>query len=177
VGIVAGEQLQKAVQPKMPPNMPNGAGMQKAQDKFQGELNDLQSKYKVELIVSVAFRFLAAALLVAGSIKALGKKEGGRKLLMAACAVALIFELGHAILQTIINTEMMTAVNSYMENIVQSMPQKQQTKELGKFVQSFASMMVYLSVAGIYILMAIKGGVYLFGLLYLRKLHVKELFA
>lgn len=174
IGAVAGQQLQKAVQPKMPPNVPQG--MQKAQDDFQAEMNDVQSKYFVEMVVSLAFRFMAALLLLIGGIKALGKKESGRLMLLTACAVALIFELGHAILQTVITTEMMTAVNGYLESMLQAMPQRENTKNVKSFMQSFGKVLIYVTIASIYLLMLLKGGVYLFGLIYLRREKVKELF-
>jgi hypothetical protein len=174
VGAAAGPQLQKALQPKMPPNVP--PGMQKAQDDFQAEINEVQAKYFWEMVISLGVRLLAAVLLVVGSVKALGRKESGRVLLIAACAVALAFEMGHAILQTIMNTEVMTALNGYLESMSQSMPNKDKTKQVQSLIQGVGGVVKYLTIGGIYLLLFIKGGIYLFGLIYLRREKVKEYF-
>jgi len=174
VGVIGGQQLQQAFQPKMPSDVPQG--MQKAQDKFQSDINNLQTKFRLEMIGTLAFRFVAALLLAIGGIKALGKKESGRKLLVAGCAVALAFELVQAIVQTMINTEMMTAFNSYMESVMQSLPEKPGTENVKRVMQTVLKVTMYGAIATTYILMAVKGGVYLFGLIYLRKPHIREQF-
>ena len=174
VGVIGGQQLQQAFQTKLPPDVPKG--MQQAQDKFQNDVNDVQAKFRLELVGTLAFRFVAALLLVVGGIKALGKKESGRKLLVAGCAVALAFELVQAIVQTLINTEMLTAFNSYMESIMQSLPDKPGTENVKRFMQTVMKISIYAAIATTYVLLAVKGGVYLFGLIYLRKPHIKEQF-
>ena len=174
VGVVGGQQLQQAFQPKLSSDVPQG--MQKAQDKFQSDINSLQTKFRLEMIGTLVFRFLAALLLVVGGFKALGKQESGRKLLVAGCAVALAFELVQAIVQTLINTEMMTAFNSYTESVMQSLPDKPGTENVKRFVQTVLKVSIYAAIGLPYILMAVKGGVYLFGLIYLRKPHIKALF-
>lgn len=174
IGIIGGQRLQTAFQTKLPPNAP--PGMQVAQDEFEQEMQEVQKKYWIENVISIGFRFTAALLLVIGSVKSLGKIERGRQLLLAACAVALIFELGHAILQSIVTAEIMTSVNGYMEAVFQSLPNRDKAKGLQNVMQTFTGAAVYAAVASIYILMAIKGGVYLFGLIYLRKPHIKEQF-
>jgi hypothetical protein len=150
--------------------------VQQAQDKFQSDINNLQTKFRLEMIGTLSFRFVAALLLAIGGFKALGKKESGRKLLVAGCAVALAFELVQAIVQTMINTEMMTAFNSYMESVMQSLPDKPGTENVKRFLQTFLKITMYGTIAITYILMAVKGGIYLFGLIYLRKPHIKEQF-
>lgn len=174
VGVIGGQQLQQAFQTKMPPGV--DPRMQQAQDKFQADINNLQNKFRLEMIGTLALRFVAALLLVVGGIKALGKQESGRKLLVAACAVALAFELIQAIVQSLINTEMLTAFNSLTESTMQSLPDKPGAENVKRFVQTVMKISIYAAIGMPYILMAVKGGVYLFGLIYLRKPHVKELF-
>jgi hypothetical protein len=174
IGVVGGQQLQEAFQPELPPNVPSG--MQKAQDDLQAEINEVQTNHWYGMVISLALRFTAALLLVIGGVKALGKKESGRKLLLAACAVALIFELGHAILQTIVTTEMMTAFNGYMETMLQSMPDRQNTQGVKNFMRTLPGIMIYAMLGSVFVMMAAKSAVYLFGLIYLNKPKIKEQF-
>jgi hypothetical protein len=174
VGAAGGQQLQKAFQPKLPPNVPSG--MQKAQDDLQAEINDVQTKHWLGMAISLAFRFTASLLLVIGGVKALGKKESGRKLLLAACAVALVFELGHTILQTLITTEMMTAFNGYTETVIQSMPDRKNTEGVKSFLRSLPTIMIYAILGGTFVMMLLKCAVYSFGLIYLNKQKIKEQF-
>jgi hypothetical protein len=174
IGVVGGQQLQKAFQPELPPNVPSG--MQKAQDEFQAEINEVQAKHWLGMVISLLFRFTAAVLLIIGSVKALGKKESGRKMLLAACAVALVFELGHAIMQTLITTEMMTAFNGYTESMIQSMPDRKNTEGVKNFLRSLPGIMIYAMVGSFFVMMLAKSAVYLFGLIYLNKQKIKDRF-
>jgi hypothetical protein len=174
IGAAGGQQLQKAFQPQFPSDVPSG--LQKAQDELQADINEVQTKHWIGMVISLAFRFLSALLLVVGGVKALGKKESGRKLLLAACAVALVFELGHAILQTLVTTEMMTAFNGYMENVIGSMPDRKNTEGVKNFMRTLPAIMIYAILGGTFVMMLLKAGVYLFGLIYLNKPKIKEQF-
>src|SRR5262245_55300059 len=121
IGAVAGPKLQAAFQPKSSPGMP--AEMQKVQQEFQDEVMKIQAKYFWESVIALVFRFAAALLLLIGGLRSLGLAEPGRKILLVACAVALAFELAHAILQSMVQMEMMTSVNSFVEGLLSNMPQ------------------------------------------------------
>jgi len=176
VQVAVGSKLQQALQPK------GGAGippeMQKAQDEFQAEINAVEKRYWTPMVISLAFRFLAATLLLVGGIRALGLNESGRRLLIAACAVALCFELGHAISQTIINMEIMTAFNQYVEGIFDSLPQGKNGPPAGfrQGMQTGVRIAVMAGFAVFYILMAVKAGFYLYTFFYLQKAPIKALF-
>ncbi|HEX5106325.1 MAG TPA: hypothetical protein VFV87_21040, partial [Pirellulaceae bacterium] len=75
-----------------------------------------------------------------------------------------------------INTEMMTAVNSYIESLLNSLPQRENAQGFKNFMQRFLTITIYVSVGGFYVLMLAKAAVYLFGLIYLRKPHIRELY-
>jgi len=178
VQVAVGSKLQQAFQPKGANGMP--PEMQKAQDDFQAEMLTLDKRYWVQNTVSLSFRFLAAILLLVGGIKALGLNESGRVLLIAACSVALCFELGHAILQSIVNTEMMTAVNSYVEGMLESMPKGRgggPPKGFTQTMQTVTKVSIMAGLAFFYILVLLKAGFYLFAFVYLRKPNIKALFA
>jgi hypothetical protein len=173
-----GSKLQQWFQPKAGAGIP--PEMQKAQDEFQAEINAVEKRYWTPMIVSLSFRFLAASLLLVGGILALGMKEAGRKLLIAACVIALCFELGHAILQSVVNTEMMTAVNSYVDGMLESMPRGRgggPPKNIVQTVQTITRVSIMAGLAMFYLLVAIKAGFYLFSFVYLQKPHIQALFA
>src|SRR5262245_23655927 len=48
IGAAGGQQLQKAFQPELPPNVPSG--MQKAQDELQADINEVQKKHWLEMV-------------------------------------------------------------------------------------------------------------------------------
>lgn len=171
-----GSKLQQMFQPK------GGAGvppeMQKAQDAFQAEINAIEGRYWTPMIVSLSFRFVAAVLLLIGGIMALGLKEPGRKMLIVACTIALCFELGHAILQSVVNTEMMTAVNSYVDGMLESMPQGRGGPPKGfvQTIQTVTKVSIMAGLAMFYLLVAVKAGFYLFSFVYLQKPAIKAWF-
>src|SRR5206468_2113701 len=108
-GAVAGPAFQKAIQPKTSAKMPQG--FQDAQNEFQDNINAVQTKYMWVTIPALMVRAVAALLLLIGGVRSLSLVEGGRKMLLIACGVAVVFELMHAILQSIVAMDMMTIVN------------------------------------------------------------------
>jgi hypothetical protein len=174
-GAVGGKMLQSAMQPKA------GAGisddMQKAQEEFQANVNAVQDKYLWATIPALGFRFIAALLLLIGGIKSLSLQEPGRKVLLTACAVAVVFEILHAILQSVLNLDMMTAVNSYVEKLGDAMPSGQNDAEQ---VRGVMGTIVKASIIGglvlAYFIALLKIALYVFGLIYLRRDRIRALF-
>jgi hypothetical protein len=172
LGAVAGPQLQRILQPKAGPSE-----MQKAQEKFQQEVNDVQAKFFTPLILGLGFRFLVAMLLLIGGVRTLSLHENGRKMLVVACALALIFEMGHAVLQSMISMEMMVAFNSLTEGILASAPDDKKmppdfAKTMGTVMRiTFLSQFVLM-----FGLVLAKGALYIFGYVYLQKQRIKALF-
>src|SRR4029450_5037670 len=121
-GAVGGQKLQAMLQPKASPSMP--PEMQQAQQEFQDQVNAVQGRYFWQIVGGLAFRLIASVLLLVGGIRSLGVEGAGRETLLIACAVAVVFELAHSILQSLVNMDMMTAVNSFVEKMTTSMPQQ-----------------------------------------------------
>jgi hypothetical protein len=120
---------------------------------------------------------VAALLLLIGGIQALGLKESGRKVLLAACSVAIAFELGHAILQSMIWMEMMTTVNSFAESMIQSLPQgKAAPPGFSGMMRTIIRGSIIAQIVIASVLVLAKCGMYLFGLIYLQKAAVRSLF-
>ena len=100
----------------------------------------------------------------------------GRKMLLAACAVAVVFELLHAILQSMINMEMMTAVNSFVDGLTTALPQDAKAPNIAPVMQGIVRASIIAGFVVAYLLSLIKIVLYIFGLIYLQKKHVRGLF-
>lgn len=170
VGAVAGPYLQRMFQPKGPLNE-----MQKIQQRFQDEANDVQNKYYTPSTLALVFRFIAALLLLIGGVRTLSLCDRGRKMLLAACAIALIFELGHSVLYSIINIEMRTAFNSLVEGMV-SPGDGKMPPGAAKFAAATMRIMYIAQFVLMLALVLAKGGLYIFGYVYLQKQQIKALF-
>ena len=89
-----------------------------------------------------------------------------------------MFEICHAILQSVVNLEMMTAVNSYVERLAASLPQQTNAPPgLGNMMQTFTKAAIVASLIFTYIIALVKIGLYLFGVTYLQKKPIKGLFS
>lgn len=172
-GLLAGQQLQKIMRAQPSPGMT--PEMQEAQNKLQDAMYAVQRKYWWPIVFALLLRAGVALLLLIGGIRALSLKEGGRQLLLVACGVALPFELAHAILQTLIMLDNMTAMHNFAEVLANEMP-KDGPPQMQNFVQTVMQGTLIVSLVFMYLWTLIKGGLYLFGLLYLRRNHIKNLF-
>jgi hypothetical protein len=175
VGAIGGPMMQRWIQPKASTGLP--PKLQQAQEKFQGELNAVQGKFFWATVPALLFRFVVALLLLIGGVRSLSLKEAGRQLLLIACGAALVFEVLHAILQSLISLEMMTVVNSYVENLTNGLPDDNNTPP---GMIPMMQMIVRISIIGgiifAYLIAIAKIALYTFGLIYLRKKHIKGLF-
>jgi hypothetical protein len=136
----------------------------------------VQEKFFWGLLASALLRMMVAAGLIYGGIVCLGLKPGGRQALLFACGAALLFEIGIIVLQSLINMEMMTAINGYLENFLQSMPAEQGN---GPPKELLLSIMKGSIIAGFvlqYVLIAVKMIFYGLCMLYLRRQSIKALF-
>lgn len=175
VGAFAGPSMQKMLQPQA--NTPGmSPELQQAQNDFQDDMLGIQQKHWWPIVGAILFRFVAATLLLIGGLRCLGLKEGGRKLLLMACAVALIFELGNSIVQSIVTLDSMTAMNSFAEKLQASLPQNNAPPGMNNMMKIWFRVIMIFQIVVIYSLSLAKGGLFLFGLIYLQKAHIKALF-
>jgi hypothetical protein len=174
-GAVGGQKLQAMLQPKASAGMP--PEMQQAQQDFQDQVNAVQGKFFWEIVGGLAFRLIASVLLLVGGIRSLGLKESGRKTLLVACTVAVVFELAHSILQSLVNMEMMTAVHSFVEKMTTAMPQQDNAPPgMGNLLQGIIRGSIIAGFVVSYVLALAKICLYVFGLIYLQKKHIRGLF-
>ncbi len=175
-GLLVGRQFQQMVmnsQAQAPGISPE---MQEAQEKMQKEIYAVQEKYLWAIGGGLVFRFVASALLLIGGIGTLALKPWGRQVLIAGCAVAAPFVLVDAILQSLITMENMTVMNSYMEHMINAAPGNNAPEKIEGFIRG---MFGFLKVASIVVLSLLSLGkiaLYIFGLIYLQKPHIKAFF-
>ena len=172
-GLLAGQYMQKAMRVQQNPGV--SQEMQDAQNKMQDEMYAVQRKYWWPIAIALLLRAGVALLLLVGGIRALGMSEAGRQLLLIAFGVALPFELAHAILQTIIMLENMTAMHGFAEALSNEMP-KDGPPQMQGFIQTVMQGTLIVSLVFMYLWALVKCGLYLWGLLYLRRDRIKALF-
>jgi hypothetical protein len=174
--LVVGHRFQQFVMksqsqtPGVPPEM------QKAQEEMQTEIYAIQEKYLWALASGLVFRFLASGLLLVGGSGALGLKPWGRQVLIAGCAVAAPFVMLDAILQSLISMENMTVMNSYMERMIQATPGNGAPQNVEGFIRGMFGFIKIASIAVVGLIALAKIALYIFGLIYLNKPHIKALF-
>jgi hypothetical protein len=174
LGAIGGQILQKTLQPAAGAGMPDD--MKKVQEDFQAEIYAVQAKYFWATMPALGFRFVAALLLLIGGIRSLSLVEGGRKMLLAACTVAVVFELVHAILQSVITLGMMTTVNSYVEKLTATMPQGNNGPDMSQIMPMIVRGSIIGGLVFSYIIAVAKIALYVFGLIYLQKPRIRALF-
>lgn len=174
LGAIGGQFIQKAVQPTANAGMP--PEMKDAQEKFQTEINAVQMKYFWVTVPSLGVRFIVALLLLIGGIRSLSLLEPGRKLLIIACSLALVFELLHAILQSIISLDTMTVVNEYVVNLTATMPQNANGPDMSRILPTIVRASVIGGLIFAYVIAFAKICLYIFGVIYLRRPRIMALF-
>jgi hypothetical protein len=174
VGLVGGRQFQAAF--RVPSGVAESDEMKDARKDFQDQMFGVLTRYWWAIITAVALRFLLAVLLLVGGIKALNLNETGRKILLTACVIALPLELGYAILQTFMQLENMTAMNSFAESLGQSMPQNQANANVGKTMQYIFRASMIASIAFATLLALGKIAFYTFSVIYLQRQRIRALF-
>jgi len=172
IGMVAGPRFQRLMADQPRPGMPDD--LKEAQEKMQTDMYKIQTKYIWPLGISIVLRLVVCGLLLVGGIRCLNMLEPGRKLLIIACSVALVFDLLQAILQMVITVENMTVMNEFMETMAtrtQNGP-----KELEAVMKAVSSFIRFFSLGLICVIALAKIGFYIFGVLYLQKPQIMALF-
>jgi hypothetical protein len=171
-GTLFAEQMQTAFTP------PGGQGippeLQQVQDRFRDETLAVQEKFYFPNLVAAVFRISIAGCLVYGGIACLGLAATGRQVLIFALGAAVLFELGHGLLQSLISMEMMTAVNAFFESFLQTMPQGNGPPPevmLNIMKGSFIVGFVFQFAIGL-----LKIGFYIWGAMFLMRPAIKALF-
>jgi len=172
--VIAGPRFQSMFQPRPSPGMPDE--MLQAQQELMNEINAVQARHFVTNLILLSFKFVAAVLLLVGGLRCLGLSEGGRKTLLVACAVALLFEIVHSILQTLVNLEMMTATNSAVEKFESTVTSSNSPPGTASIMKWTIRGAFIVPIISSYFMSLLKSCLFVFGLVYLNKKHIKVLF-
>jgi hypothetical protein len=173
-GAIFSEQIQKVFVARPGAGMP--PELQKIQQQYQDESVAILRKFFVEIIVSSLVRIVVALALLYGGILCLGLKEPGRRVLLWVCLAAVAFEIAHTILQSLVNMEMMTAVNAFLEGMVQTLPQRGSGRPISA-LRSFMQIAIMAGMVITYIIALIKITFYGYTFLYLQRPTTRALFA
>ena len=113
VGLWAGQQMQSAF------SMPNQPGVpKKVQDlqrDMQREMQAVQNRFWTVNVVLLLGHVTVAAGLLAGGIQSLRRKPFGRKILIAACLAAIVFELIRGTVQAFIQVQVMSVMSRFFQ--------------------------------------------------------------
>lgn len=116
VGLVVGQQLQAAFSGPNPPGM--SQELQDAQQQVQQEIQAVQERFWIANLVLAGAHMLVAALLLTGGIQALRRVRPGRKMLVAACLSAIVFELVRGTLQTVMQVQILSVTMNFFEQMM-----------------------------------------------------------
>ncbi len=156
------------------------AGSPPAVRDLQAELNAktmaLANRFRLVNIAFALLQIAVAAALIWGAIHALRLQEKGRKILWAACAVAVVFELGRAVPHVLMQLENMALMEDYMPRLMEASapgPQGQQGAAFGAMIARFSMIVGWVVFAGWLILKLAFFGV---AFMYLGRPKVRALF-
>ncbi len=172
--VLAGPRFQSLFQPRPTAGVPDE--MLQAQQDLMNEINAVQAKHFVTTLMLLAFKLVAAVLLLVGGLRCLGLSEGGRRTLLIACGVALLFEVVHSILQTMINLEMMTATNSAAEKFQSTITTSNSAPGTASIMKWTIRGAFIVPIITSYFMSLLKSGLFIFGLIYLNKKHITNFF-
>jgi hypothetical protein len=177
IGVLAGPRLQAAFAPRVQAGPGVANEIEKIQQQFQAEMNQVQNKYFVGLLVASLLRVVVAVALVLGGVMSLNLKPNGRTILLVACGVGILYELGVSVLlQSLINMEMTAAMNSFFESLVETLPKGPGGGPPPEIFLNIMKGSIVFGFAIQYVFAAIKIAFYLWGLIYLQREAIRALF-
>jgi hypothetical protein len=176
LNLLAGEKLQRAILQVQPAANP---GMQDAQKVMQEELAAVMMRYRTFHWVQAACQLLLSTMMISGAILALLLKPAGRSLLLTSLIVALLF----VPVQSTLGGLMLQKSGPIMEKSMERMakqaapPGARQPPGLNEMMGALGRVMVIMQWIMLVGLALVKCIFYLFGVWYLTRPAVAELFA
>ena len=178
--MVVGDMVQgMAGQPQAQPGMEEKAKeMLDIQTEMQENVRAVNARYWTAIVAFLVVLLAVASGLLVGGIKALRMDPVGRKLLLAACSIAILFELGRAIFTVILQIEVMTVMTASMSRMAEAAaPENMADAE--RFSSVLSMVMQGAMIAGLVLGLAfvlVKVVFYVIGALYLRRENVRQLY-
>ena len=171
---VFGKQLQQMMNPaaarqQLPPEI------RKLQQSLQDETNSIQEQFFIPSLIAILVKVAVSTILIVGGVRSLGLKANGRTLLVVACVVALLFELGMSVLQGVVYMEMLTVYNELIDGFVQEF-QRQNGAAAGNFFMTTMQVGLYGSMVAFFVIQLVKVLFFFWGATYLRRPAIAGLF-
>jgi hypothetical protein len=169
---VFNKQVQQVFNPPgarqgMPPEL------QKFQQKLQDEMQAIYGQFFVPTLISTLLKAIISVVLFVGGLLTLTLKSSGRKLLVLACILALLFELGISALQGVIYMETLTVLNQLIDGFVQEL--KRVNGPLSQAATTSMQVILYASMVLFFIIQFVKIGFFYWSANYLRRPAIVEL--
>lgn len=176
LNLLAGEKLQRAMLQVQPVANP---GMQEAQQELQEELAAVMMRYRAYHWIQAACQLALSTLLISGAILALLLKPAGRSLLLTSLIAALLF----VPMQSTLGGLMLQKTGPIMEKSMERMAKQaapagaRQPPGFNEMMGAFGRVIVVMQWIMLVGLALVKCIFYLFGVWYLTRPAVAELFA
>jgi hypothetical protein len=135
------------------------------------------NRFRLVNVLFALSQLVLAVALVAGGIRALRLKESGRKLLLLACALAILFEAARAVPTVLMQLENQALMEDYFPRLMEaSAPgaQGEQIAEFGRVMARFSLIMGWVILFGwLFLKLAFFGS----AVYYLTRSKTKSLYA
>ena len=115
VGLALSSQLQGAFAPPAPPGMPQE--MVDLQNQMQAEIQAIQERFWVANLTMTIIQLVVSGMLLVGGIQCLMRSAPGRKVLLTACSVAIVFEIVRAVVQTLMQVQTASVTQRFMQGM------------------------------------------------------------
>lgn len=116
VGLVLGRQMQAAFSGVNRPGV--SQELQDIEQKTQQEIQAVQERFLGINAVLLGTHAIVAGMLLTGGIQALRRVRPGRKLLVAACLAAIVFELVRGSVQTLMQVQLLSVTAHFFEQMM-----------------------------------------------------------
>jgi hypothetical protein len=170
VGLVVGRQMQAAFSGVNQPGV--SQELQDVQLKTQQEIQAVQERFLGINAVLLGAHAIVAGMLLTGGIQALRRVRPGRKLLVAACSAAIVFELVRGSVQTVIQLQVLSVTTHFFEQMMEA--SMEQAADLAEWLVWFSRLAMVAGLALAIGWILVKLVFYCVAVWYLRKPVVCE---
>jgi len=171
VGLAIGSELQGAFGPGAQPGMPQE--LVDAQTQMQADLQAVQDRFFAANVILTLVQVLVASTLLVGGIQCLRRISPGRRVLVAACFAAMLFEIVRGIVQGFVQMATAPVATRSIERMMESTG-GQTPPEATEFVMMATRVGVVLGAVVFLGLITAKLVFYVLSVRYLRKPEVRS---
>jgi hypothetical protein len=152
------------------------------QKQLQHEIADVQRYWQSVNLCLAGVNLLVAGILLAGGILALRMKPGGRKLLLAALAIAAVFVFIRLFAEAGMQWQISKTMGPFMEQVMQSATppgtavppaQRQMMQKMSRSIMVFSMLVGFVTTLS---LALVKIAFYVAGIWLLRRPHIKAMY-